>query len=218
MTLIASGVDDAPAHIGSVNLSIGDASYFDRSFQTVTGSLDDVSVTLNKGDVVHVGDISVDGPADAASATAHMSAADTDRLIRLAGARAGLTIDDVQVGDSGVSVKVSGIQSNAELAVTGGALVLDPGVGSAIVLLATGAVRSVAAQGGVDRRDRPQRPCRRRHGPADAQHHQFGSGHRTLSRSARMCTGLLAIASLDFADAVVSGAIRFRLRMTVRTN
>jgi hypothetical protein len=135
VTLIASGVDEAPAKIGSIDLSIGDASYFDRSFQTVTGSLDDVSVTLSKGDVVHVGDISVDGPSDAASATAHMSAADTDRLIRLAGTRAGLTIDNVQIGDNGVSVKVSGIESNAKLAVSGGALVLDPGVGSQIVLL-----------------------------------------------------------------------------------
>jgi hypothetical protein len=134
VTLIASNVDASPATIGSVNLSIGNASYFDRSFQTVSGELNDVAVTVN-GDHVRIGDISVDGPADAANATAHFSATDTDRLIRLAGQRAGLTIDQVRVGDSGVTVKVSGVEANAKLAVSGGALVLDPGVGGAIVLL-----------------------------------------------------------------------------------
>jgi hypothetical protein len=134
ITLIASGVDASPAHIGNVNLSVGNASYFDRSFETVTGSMDDVTVTVNDAPV-HIGNISVDGPAEAANATAQLSATDTDRLIRLAGKRAGLTIDEVHVGDSGVTVKVSGIDANAKLAVSGGALVLDPGVGDAIVLL-----------------------------------------------------------------------------------
>ena len=135
VTLTASGVDASPAQIGSVTLSLGNTSFFDRSFQTVSGELDDVSLTVNGNDSVHVDDIAVDGPSDAASATAHLSATDTDKLIRLAGQRAGLTIDEVQIGDSGVTVKVSGIQSTAQLAVSGGALVLDPGVGSEIVLL-----------------------------------------------------------------------------------
>jgi hypothetical protein len=135
ITLNASGVDSPPARIGSLNLSLGDASYFDRSFQTVSGDLSDVSITVEGTENVHVGDISVDGPASAASATAHLSATDTDRLIRLAAQRAGLTIDEVHIGDSGVTVKISGTESTAQLAVSGGALVLDPGVGGAIVLL-----------------------------------------------------------------------------------
>jgi len=133
--LIATDVDMSPAKIGDVNLAVGDASYFDRSFKTVSGDLNDVSLTVNGTDNVHVGDISVEGPANAASATAHLSATDTDQLIRLAGKRAGLTIDDVQVGNDGVTVKVGGVDSAAQLAVTGGALVLNPGVGSTIVLM-----------------------------------------------------------------------------------
>src|SRR3954452_3982870 len=39
ITLIASNVDASPARIGDVNLAIGDASYSDRSFKTVTGDL-----------------------------------------------------------------------------------------------------------------------------------------------------------------------------------
>jgi hypothetical protein len=134
ITLIATGVDAAPARIGSINLSIGNASYFDRSFQTVDGELEDVTLAI-KADLVHVDGITVSGPAEAANATAHLSATDTDRLIRLAGTRAGLAIDDVRVGDTGVMVRVSGIEQNARLAVSGGALVLDPGTGGAIVLL-----------------------------------------------------------------------------------
>ena len=135
VTLIATGVKASPATIGSVNLAIGDASYFDRSFQTVSGELDDVSLTVNGGDDVHVGSISVDGPAIAASATAHLSASDTNLLIRYAARRAGLTIDDVTINDTGVAVKVGGVDSTAQLAVTGGALVLNPGVGDTIVLM-----------------------------------------------------------------------------------
>jgi len=133
--LIASNVDVSPAKIGSVDISIGDASYPDRSFKTVTGELDNVSVTVNGMDQVSVGNISVDGPADAASATAHLSPSDTDRLIRLAGDRAGVTIDQIRVSDTGVTVKVGGNDANAKLDVVGGALVLDPGVGNPIVLL-----------------------------------------------------------------------------------
>ncbi len=135
VTLTASGVDVSPAHVGNLSLSLGNTSFFDRTFQTVSGDLSDVIVSVNSTDDVHVDDISVEGPANAASATAHLSAADTDRLIRLAGQRAGINIDEVTVGDSGVTVKIKGIESNVQLTVSGGALVLDPGVGGAIVLL-----------------------------------------------------------------------------------
>jgi hypothetical protein len=135
VTLIATAVDASPAQIGSMNISVGDASYFDRSFQTVSGTIDDVTITVDGNQPVHVGDVSVDGPASAASATAHLSAADTDRLIRLAATRAGLTVDAIQVSESGVTVKISGVEANAKLTVSGGALLLDPGVGGAIVLL-----------------------------------------------------------------------------------
>lgn len=135
ITLIASGVDASPARIANLNLSIGDASYFDRSFRTVSGELDDVTISVTGSGDIHLGGIEVDGPAKAASATAHLSPTDTDRLIRVAAQRAGLTIDQVRVNDSGVSVKVGGVDSNAQLGVSGGALVLDPGVGSVIVLM-----------------------------------------------------------------------------------
>jgi hypothetical protein len=135
VTLIASGVQASPAAIGEINLSIGNASYFDRTFETVDGEIDDVTLTVNKNDQVHVGTISVNGPAEAANATAHLSATDTERLIRLAGTRAGLAIDDVRMSANGVMVEVGGVDSSARLTVSGGALVLEPGGGGSIVLL-----------------------------------------------------------------------------------
>ena len=135
VTLVASGVDLLPAQIGNVSVSVGNASYFDRTFATVSGEMNDITLEISGGDVVHIDNVTVDGPSDAASATAHLSAADTDKLIRLAAQRAGIQIDGVTVGDSGVTVEVSGVEAKARLGVIGGALVLDPGVGGAIVLL-----------------------------------------------------------------------------------
>ena len=135
VTLSATDVVQSPARIGSLNVSVSDASFFDRTFVTVSGEIDDVTLTTTQGDSAHLDKVTLDGPADAASATAHLSAPDTEALIRLAGQRAGVTIDSVTVSDSGVSVKISGVAATARLAVTAGALVLDPGVGSGIVLL-----------------------------------------------------------------------------------
>ena len=135
VTLSATDVVQSPATIGSVKVSVSDASFFDRTFATVSGEIDDVTLTTATGDSAHLDTVTLDGPADAANATAHLSAADTEALIRLAGERAGVIIDSVTVAASGVSVHVSGVEATARLAVTGGALVLDPGVGSAIVLL-----------------------------------------------------------------------------------
>lgn len=132
--LVATEVDAAPAHVGRVDVAIGNASYFDRSFETVSGELTDVSLTLS-GETVSVGTISIEGPAQAAGATAVLDAAETEQLIRVAGRRAGIEIDRVVVSETGVTVSVAGLEATARLTVQGGALLLDPGAGVAIVLL-----------------------------------------------------------------------------------
>lgn len=135
VTLVATDVDVSPAQIANINVSLGDASYFDRSFSTVSGELDDVSITLSGGDSVHLGSVTVDGPADAADATAHMRATDADHLIRLAAHRVGVTIDDVTVGGTGVTVRIHGVEAAATVGVSGGALILNSGTVAPIVLL-----------------------------------------------------------------------------------
>lgn len=134
VTLVATDVDMAPARIGRVDVAVGDASYFDRTFQTVSGEMTDVSLTMG-GDTVDIGAITIDGPSDAAATMAMLDAAQTERLIRLAARRVGIDVTDVLVSETGVTVTAAGVEARARLAVQGGALLLDPGVGVAVVLL-----------------------------------------------------------------------------------
>lgn len=134
LTLSATGVDVAPVRIGSVELALGDASYFDRSFETVRGDLRDVALGVGN-DAIEIATIRLDGPAEAANATAMLTASQTERLIRVAARRIGVEVDSVLVSDSGVTVNVRGLEARARLTVQAGALLLDPGIGVAIVLL-----------------------------------------------------------------------------------
>lgn len=134
VTLVATDVDMPPARIGRVDVTVGEASYFDRTFQTVRGEMIDVSLTMG-GDTVDIATINIDGPSEAAAATAVLDAAQTERLIRLAARRVGIEVTNVLVSETGVTVNAAGVEARARLAVQGGALLLDPGVGVAVVLL-----------------------------------------------------------------------------------
>jgi hypothetical protein len=134
VTVSATNVDLAPATIGSFRVALGNVSFFDRTYETVSGELDDVRLTLSN-DTVDASTASIDGPADAATVTAHFAAPQVEQLITIAAAHNGLTLDQVRVTDSGVRVTLHGIEADARLLVRGGALLLDPGLGGAVVLL-----------------------------------------------------------------------------------
>ena len=134
VTVSATNVDLTPATIGSFRVSLGNVAFFDRTFETVSGELDDVRLSLGS-DTVGASTASIDGPADAATVTARFAAPQVERLITIAAAHIGLTLDQVRVTDAGVRVTLRGIEANAQLAVRGGALLLDPGLGGAVVLL-----------------------------------------------------------------------------------
>ena len=116
MRLVATDVDASPAHIGRMDVAVGDASYFDRSFKTVEGELSDVELT-NRGDTANISSIRVNGSADAATAVATLTPDQTEQLVRLASRRAGVNVESVVVSESGVVVKVAGSESDARLAV-----------------------------------------------------------------------------------------------------
>ena len=109
VTLSASGVEVDPATIGQLEIGLDNASYLDRTFETVSGEASDVTLTVG-GDSVHVTSVTVNGPAEAANAVARLSAADTEQLVRLAARRAGVAIDRVDVRADGVTVSVAGVQ------------------------------------------------------------------------------------------------------------
>src|SRR5262245_61939204 len=99
--LIATDVDMAPAHIGRMNIAVGDASYFDRSFKTVEGELSDIELS-NRGDTANIASMRVTGSADAATAVATLTPSQTEALVRLSARRAGVDVDSVIVSDTGV--------------------------------------------------------------------------------------------------------------------
>jgi hypothetical protein len=134
VTLVATDVDAAPARIGRLEVAFGQASYFDRTFETVSGELADVVLTVG-GDTARISTIRIDGPSDAANATATLDATETEELVRVAARRVGVRVDSVIVSDTGVTVGILGQEARARLAVQGGALLLDPGIGVAIVLI-----------------------------------------------------------------------------------
>ena len=106
-----------------------------RLVRLVATDVDASPARIGRMDIA-VGDASYfDRPAEAASAVATLTPDQTESLVRMAARRAGVKVDSVTVGDTGVVVNVDGVEEQARLAVQGGALLLDPGVGGAIVLL-----------------------------------------------------------------------------------
>lgn len=132
--LNATNVDMGQGRIGSLQLTLGDVAFFDRTFDTASGDLQDVQLTLGEN-TVSAASATIDGPADAATVTARFTAAQVAQLLTVAAAHNGLTLDKVTVTDSGVQVRVHGVEAGAQLSVRGGALLLDPGIGGALVLI-----------------------------------------------------------------------------------
>ena len=124
----ATNVDLSPAAIATLELTLGNVSLFDRTWQTVDGEITNISLT-SRGDTVNVGSVRVTGPANAASATARLTAVESEALIRFAAEREGLALDGVEFSNEGVRVTIDGVQGQARLEVRGGALVLFPGTG-----------------------------------------------------------------------------------------
>lgn len=134
INLVADQVEMDPARVGRVDLALEGASYFDRTFESVEGTFSDVSITLGDG-ALPASEITIDGPADSAVATARLTEEEAEQMVRVAAARAGVPIDDVRLTDSGVVVEVGGQRAQAGLRVVGGALLLEPEIGGQVVLL-----------------------------------------------------------------------------------
>lgn len=127
-------IEVPPALIGDLDVTLGGVSLVDRTFERIDGQLNDVTIAAG-GLTLQVASVVVDGPAHAASATGRFSAAQTQQLVEHAGRRAGLPVNDVQLVDGGLRLQLGGIETTAGIAVHGGALVLAPDAGQAVLLL-----------------------------------------------------------------------------------
>lgn len=133
VTIKGRNVELPPALVGNLTLRFGSVSLVDRTFATITGRLEDVTLAA-AGLTVRVESVDVDGPSSAAAATGRFDADQTRQLVTGAARRAGLQIDDVRLVDGGLQMSVGGLETGAAIAVRGGALVLSP-EGVAPVLL-----------------------------------------------------------------------------------
>jgi hypothetical protein len=134
LTVRGENVELPPALVGQLELTLGGVSFMDRTFERVSGELSDVTLAAG-GLSVEVALVTIDGPAEAASATARFSADQTQQLVERAARRAGLPVEDVRLVNGGLQLTMAGVDTHAGIAVQGGALVLAPDVGPPVLLL-----------------------------------------------------------------------------------
>jgi hypothetical protein len=129
-----TNVEIGRARVGELDLTFGNVSIFDRSFETLSGSLDDV-IVVGGGMSAAAAEVNVVGPAGSASATGRFDDEQSEEMVKAAARRVGVTLDDARLVDGGLRLTVGGIEVGAGIAVEGGALVLRPAFGDPVLLL-----------------------------------------------------------------------------------
>lgn len=132
----ADGVEVPHAVIGRVDVTLTDASATDRTFESISGTLQDISVTGPGGVAMMVDSIDLEGPAEATRATGRMDRSRSEALVREIAGQAGLVVDGVTLNDGSLDIKRDGQVTRAELRVAGDALILDTADADPLVLLA----------------------------------------------------------------------------------
>jgi hypothetical protein len=123
------------ATVRQLDLTLGDVSFFDRSFGSVEGQLDDVAVVAG-GISASADEVHLTGPAGGATATGRFGSQQSEDMIMAAARRVGVPLDDARLVDGGLRVTVGGgIEVGAGISVEGGALILRPHIGPPILLL-----------------------------------------------------------------------------------
>jgi hypothetical protein len=129
-----TNVEIGRATVGQLDLTFGDVSFFDRSFGSVDGQLDDVALTAG-GMSASADEVDVAGPAGGATATGRFDSQQSEHMIMAAARRVGVPLDDARLVEGGLRLTGGGIEVGAGISVEGGALVLRPQIGPPILLL-----------------------------------------------------------------------------------
>lgn len=134
--LQAEGVEVPRAVIGHLDVTLTDVSLSDRSFESVSGALQDVRVSGPGGVPITVQAIDLEGPAEATRATGRMDRPESEGLVREIAAQAGVDVDDVSLGDGSLTIQHGGQTTEARLRVAGDALILEAPGADPVVLMA----------------------------------------------------------------------------------
>jgi hypothetical protein len=122
------------ATVGSLDLTLGEVSFIDRTFGSVDGQLQDVAVSAG-GLSASADQVDVAGPSNEASATGKFDGAQSEDLVKAAAKKMGIPLDDAQLVDGGLRLTVGGLEVGAGISVEGGALTLRPQIGPPILLI-----------------------------------------------------------------------------------
>ncbi len=134
LRLRGGGLQLGATKVGSYDLTLGGVSLFERSFDTVEGTLNDVRLGSG-GRAVALRSLELDGAAAAARARGQVSEREGERLIREAVQRAGVRVDDVVLEDGRVLLRTGSRTSTARLGVDDGAVIARVEGGRTVELL-----------------------------------------------------------------------------------
>jgi hypothetical protein len=134
LTIQARGARLGPATAGGLDIALGDVALLDRTFESISGNVRDIALRAGGLDVL-VDRIEIDGPAQAASVAAYLTPEQSAAVVRQAAALVGVELRDVVLVDGAVRVRLGPVTTEAALSVEGGALVLTPPIGPALLLL-----------------------------------------------------------------------------------
>lgn len=130
----ASDVELGPARAGGMDMTLGNVALLDRTFESLSGNVRDISLRAGGLDVT-VDRVELAGPAEAAVVDAYLTGEQSGSVVRQAAALIGVTLDGVRLLDGAVEVELGGLRTSATLSVEGGALVLRPLIGPALLLI-----------------------------------------------------------------------------------
>jgi hypothetical protein len=134
--VVADDVTVPRAVIGHIDLRLTDVSMTDRSFQSITGTLDDVLVMGPLGLPFTVDRIDLDGPAEHTRARGRIGADQGEAFIEQVARDAGIEVDQVTLGDGHLVMENDGRSTDADLRIDGDALILEQPGAQPVVLLA----------------------------------------------------------------------------------
>lgn len=134
--LQADDLEVRSATIGRLDVTLSEVSATDRSFRSVSGTLWDVRVDGPGGRTVVLEVIDLEGPAEATRATGRLDRWESQALVQAVAAQAGVTVDEITLGDGVLAIQQGGQTTQAQVHMTGETLILETAGAAPVVLLA----------------------------------------------------------------------------------
>lgn len=120
----ASDLESDGTTIGALDLTVTRVSTSDRSFERIAGSISEVTMLTDLGDTVQLERVDLEGPSEAVTATATLSAEAAVALLSASIRDAGLDPAGLQLIDGGIRLGLLGQPVDVAVGVVDGALVL----------------------------------------------------------------------------------------------